>query len=213
MPTKKRRAPQGPSKSDYRRWRGTLKSQGLFGKRVSLSKPVTAAEKRTIKRYRDVIEGKAKVISVPKKQAAKFRREYGFKGKGETLIVPKKKGERITFNTKTGEITAKKGDRAKVFESEFKSGKIIPGTRLFYTIYFHRGAEEESYSFEDFNELKSFMMTYEKDRAGPPRRKGWKNWKQYVVREYLDNEEINERKEEGFVVKGKPKTTNKRKHK
>src|SRR5258708_7401437 len=127
MPSKKRhsRQPAQPSKSDLRKWRSALKAQGLFGKRVKLNKPITAQQKRVISKYKDVATGKAKAFHVAKKDAPKMRRLFGLKGKDDIVIVPKSKGEKITYSKKTGEIKIKKGDRTKIIEGEFKPGKEI----------------------------------------------------------------------------------------
>lgn len=210
MPSKKRRSAQASQNQNYREWRSRLKAQGLFGRRVNLRSKVTPAQKRQIAKYKDVATGKAKVFRVAKKDAPKLRKLFGLKGKDDIVVVPKKKGERVTYSKKTGEITIAKKDRKRILEAEFKEGKQIPGTRLFYSIYFQRGDDEESYSFEDFEELKRFMSEYEKDSV-KPKRKGWKTWRQYVVREYLDNEEISERREEGTYIKTKRLKSKRRK--
>lgn len=213
MPIKKRRRAQA-APANYRAWRSQLKSAGLFGKKVSLRGPVTAAQKRTIAKYKDVLSGKAKLLDTGSDASArKFRSTYGLSGRGSKVIVPKAKGERITFSKKTAAIKIKKGRETKVLEENFGAGPAVPGTRLFYTLEFNRGADTEKYRFESFDELLSFMMPYEKDKAGPPKRKGWKSWRRYVYKEYLDNETIKEERDEGVNIKTARKSASKARRK
>lgn len=203
MASKKSAAPQGRDKN-YRRWRKQLRDAGLFGKRTSLRAKVSKSQKTKIDKYKDVISGKAKAVTMTETHARKIRKLYGLKGTGGTVIVPKKKGERITFAKSTDEITIrKKGGRKTVLTPNFKARIVPPGKRLFYTIEFARGNDTERYRWEDHDMLVAFMTPYETKEKNP-----WKDWRAYLILDYLDKEEIADARAEGDVVntKRKPKS-------
>lgn len=204
MPSKKSKPPQAGGEKNYRRWRKQLREAGLFGKRTSLRAKVSKSQKSKIDKYKDVISGKAKAVTMSEKHAREIRKLYGLQGAGGTVVVPKKKGERITFAKTKDEITiTKKGGRKTVMSPDFKARLVPPGKRLFYTIEFARGSDTERYRFEDHEELIRFMTPYEQKPKN-----AWKNWRAYLVLDYLDKEEIAEARADGDVIntKRKPKS-------
>lgn len=191
MATKKRASAQSKiPASKLKQYRKELKSKGLFSKRTSLRGKVTKAQERQIRKYQNVVMGNAKIFTAPKKDAARLRKLYGLTGSGETIIVPKNKGDKISFNKKNSEITIKNKRGKRVYSPDFQSRPIPAGQRLFYTLEFARGGDTEKYRFEDYEMLEKFMHEYEVSGR-------WKNWRAYVVLDYLDKDEIAEARDDG----------------
>jgi hypothetical protein len=78
----------------------TLKKTGLYGGKIDLRRAPTPYQKSQIRKFADVIAGKAAVVRP--KQPSRYRDR--FLVKGDKVIVPRRKGERIDVSS-TGKIT------------------------------------------------------------------------------------------------------------
>jgi hypothetical protein len=97
----------------------TLTSTGLYTGKIDLRRAPTPYQQRLIKRYADVVSGRAAVV---RPRDPKPYKSAGFKsGPRGAVIVPKAKGERIGLS-KTGRITRKRPGR--------KPATIVPGKKL-----------------------------------------------------------------------------------
>lgn len=154
-------------RSQYKKNVQKLQRAGLIGDVDFRKKPSPATIKK-IQRHRDILSGKATVVQVPDvKTAQRLRKTLGLKGSGKTLIVPKEKGERYSFQKSTGEIVSRRkgynpgetikktlGDKFKVRP---KDGK------LYYTIPERtRGAGRlKRQTFASFDEMLYYLSKYE----------------------------------------------------
>lgn len=180
MPTKKKRAAQ-PSEKKLKQYRAILKKQGFVSKRTSLRGKVTPSQKRTISKFMDLLTGKATVVkAASKKQAAQFKKT-GFQVKDEKIIVPKAKGERFTFNKKTGTLRSTRKVGGKKITKTIANGElgaIKPGQ--FYTVPFEGGLIK--YRFSSLDTLITFMAPYEDKKHNP-----YKKWRSYVEIETIED--------------------------
>lgn len=147
-----------------------LQRAGLIGD-VDLRKKATPATIRKIEKYRSYLHGKAQAVRAPDKAtAARLRKTLGLKGSGKTIIVPKEKGERFTFQKSTNEIVStRKGyvegetikkTLSKGFPAKPEEGS---GKRLYYTIPERtRGAGKlKRKTFGSFDEMLYYLGKYD----------------------------------------------------
>lgn len=166
-----------------------LRDVGLISKHVKLTTKPTRAVKSALRRFADVVTGKAAVIKVPK-HVAKGMRD-GNRVKGNLVVIEKQKGERFRFDPDAERIvgTRRAGKRTFTRTIERDVGKIKPpraGTRRYYVVPFNRSGGDIDYlKFDDLQELNAFMAEYEK--------RGYKNWKNYIeVVDVHDRDELEE---------------------
>src|SRR5882672_10933929 len=141
-----------PTKSQAQRQRAAFKKQitrlrdlGLTGTRkIDLRKSPSKSLTNLISKYTDVLKGRAAVVTIPKSEKKKFKGIFPIVG--DTIIVPKSKGERyVKYDERAGEVTSKvkrgsrfyktvifrdldrlkepTGDRQRYFSMPFKRGK------------------------------------------------------------------------------------------
>ncbi len=179
MSSNKKRSRKGDN-IKYRKQLKLLREYGLISKKTNLRKRVTPAQKRTIKKYSDVLTGKAKVIEAKdKKQAAKFKQQFDVKG--DKIIVPVQKGERVSFNKKKGTLKTSRKVAGKTVKRELTGGELAKlGFGQYYVIQFGGG---QKFRTNDFKVLQDFMMGYEKKPHKP-----FKNWKRYVEIETIEEQ-------------------------
>lgn len=159
-----------------------LRDLGLIPKFDARKKP-TRAQKSAINKFSDVLAGKAAVVKPknPKDYDKLYRRVGG------SVIVPRRKGEKITVNKK-GEIAGSRRVGGRVVKSRFrkvpKDGEIPRSERrVQYAIPFIRGRDEDGepilewQRFPDYDLLKQFMAGYD-----------YKGWTDYVVEEEIGDE-------------------------
>lgn len=148
-----------------------LKAKGLVSARVDAraQKP-TRHMQNQVKRFGDVLSGKAQVVRVPKRgEAREFSERFDTKGK--YVVVPGKQG-RLSYSKKTGEIHRTvyndEGERLQFTYSSkpVSNARDLPEGKI-YQIE-HGGA----WTFDDLGDLEDFMRSAENS--------GWKNWAQYV---------------------------------
>lgn len=176
-----------------------LRDLGLYT--GDLRKKPTRYAISKIAKFDAVLKGKARVVQP--KNPARFKGI--FETVGSRVIVPRRKGEKITVD-KSGEIVSirKSGKRTiRARGRTVKRGDEIarpaPHSNVQYVIPFHgRGGETNWFRFPDYDELKKFMAGYD-----------YKDWKDYVIVEDVDNELDDEelharidRKRRGRPIKG-----------
>lgn len=170
-----------------------LRDAGLISKRVNVRKKPTSAVKSALRKFADVVSGKASVIKVPPKVAK------GLKGsvrtKGNLVIIEKQKGERLRYDAESEKIigTRKVGKRHYTRRIERDLAGIKParvGARRYYVVPFQRSGGDVDYlKFDDLAELENFMGEYEK--------RGYKNWKNYTeVVDVSDADDLESMREE-----------------
>jgi hypothetical protein len=147
-----------------------LQRAGLLGP-VDFRKKATPAIVRTLEKYNSVISGKAATVQAGSaKDAARLRKTLGLKGSGKTIVIPREKGERFSFQKSTGEITSKRkgyveGERIKKTLSKSFPAQPPTGSnkRLYYTIPERtRGAGKlKRKTFSSFNEMLYYLSKYD----------------------------------------------------
>lgn len=156
-----------------------LKERGLFAGNVR--RPSKYAIKQT-KVYKDVLDGRASVVKVPRNKAREYR--DAFRVKGTSVVVSRGKTEKVRYNKKAGEIQSIRHDygkkiRKRILPTKPEGLDQLPKARKgqYYTIPFNRGSTIERFTFESIDELRKFMSGYE-DR--------WPNWEKYVEVEEME---------------------------
>jgi len=180
MATKKRGTAQ--ASKNLRRDRAKLKSLGLLRKRVDLRKKPSRAEKNALAKFADVLRGRAKVIEAKdKKQARAFSKS--FRTVDNKVIVPVKKGERVSFSKKSGELkTTRKTKSGKRVTKTIAAGELGPLAKgQYYVVPFGSGGNEIRYRFNTLKTMLEFMQPYE-EKENP-----YKNWRQYVEIEDIED--------------------------
>lgn len=182
-----------------------LKSIGLYA--GDLRKRVSNYGFNLIAKFEAVLKGDAVVVQPRDPQRFKDI----FTVRGNSVIVPKRKGEKITIDKKTGEIVSKRrvGKRTVTARGrQLKRGEKIEKPtaerRVQYVIPFNSTHGVNWVRFPNWDELQKFMAGY-----------NYKGWEDYVVEEdigdEIDDDELNERlgdKRKGRRIKGgikKPK--------
>lgn len=170
--------------AEFKRRVKFLQSHGLLRKKVDLRKSPTPALKRKIKEFDNLFTGKATALKVSKKQARIYKRS--FKTVGDTVIVPKAKGERFSVDKDTGLITSKRRVGSRQIRKIIKPGlpeKPEDGKRYYYRVPLGRGYRR----FESHAELEKFMYKYEhrKPTKRGKYREPYSDWQNYVELEQI----------------------------
>lgn len=167
-----------------------LKAKGLTSKRVDArSQKPTRHMREQVKKFGDVLSGKAKVIHVPKRKDAKgFETKYRVKGK--SVVIPTPRGERVSYSAKDEMIVKRgKGRRGSPFREEIysdfaseekrsgKSGNFDARMRAKAAkgFSFRIPLGSGSWTLDDWDEMIKFMEAYETDPTHP-----YKNWRRYI---------------------------------
>lgn len=159
-----------------------LRDLGLTGTRkIDLRKSPSKSTTNLIKKYADVLAGKAAVVRIPKSEKKRFKGIFPVVG--DTIIVPKVKGERnVRYDPKAGEVVSKvkRGKRTynKVIFRDLDKLKEPSGDRQrYFSVPFKRGKGRKGkidyQTYDSLNELKLFMNTYVEDGR-------YKDWARYV---------------------------------
>lgn len=144
----------------------------------------TPATKRALKKYRDVVEGRAAVLKV--KNPKSYKRAAGVRVVGKNVIVPRRKGERISIDKKSGRIVHKRkiGKRTTTGQGVVVKNGQRPAKveRVAYAIPFAIGTSGnvEWFRFPTLEALHNFLTEYEKRH-----KRSYKNVDQYIVEEKL----------------------------
>jgi hypothetical protein len=147
-----------------------LQRAGLIGK-VDFRKKASPATIRRLEKYKSVLAGHAAAVQAPDLATARrLRKQLGLSGTGKTVVVPREKRERITFQKSTGEIVSNRpgynpGEKIKKTFSNTFPVKPPPGSdkRLYYTIPARtRGAGKlKRRTFGSFDEMLYYISKYE----------------------------------------------------
>jgi hypothetical protein len=163
-----------------------LKSKGLVSKRIDArgQKP-TRYMLGQVKKYNDVLEGRAAVLHVKSKAKAGEFKEV-FRTKFDAIVVPKEKGERVTYSKKTGDIRSTRTKYGQKIRKRILKIKIngpddlrkLERKGLMFAIPLGTGTRLR---FSEADDLIKFMVGY-----------NYNNWWKYV-----ELEETNEDEDEG----------------
>jgi len=179
MPSKKTGSPQAPSAAKTKSNLKKLRDLGLYS--GDLRKKPTKYALNTIAKFDAVLKGTATVVRPA--NPSKFKDIFTVKG--GAVIVPKRKGEKISIDKKTGEIVSKRRvgnrtvtTRGKQIKRGDKIPKPAPERRVQYAVPFNsRGGGVDWVRFPDWDSLQKFMAGYD-----------YKGWQEYVVEEEIGKE-------------------------
>lgn len=184
MPSKKLTGSQLKSfRSDVAR----LKSKGLVSKHKDARKQKpTRYMREQVKKYSDVLEGKAQVVHVPRTKQAKAFAEK-FRTKGKSVVVPIEPGERVHFVKSENEMEGVRHINGRTVRKRYAAGAaedIIKLPQLkrgqLYQIHFAGG---QTWRFDSKADLTAFMLPYEQSSYKP-----FKEWQKYVEIVSIDDE-------------------------
>jgi hypothetical protein len=163
-------------KADLKR----LKKAGLYT--GDLRKKPTRHAKAQVKRFRDVLDKKAKLVTAPTQKQA---REYKgvFKTKFRKIVVPVRSGEKVFYSKKTGELFSYRTEYGRKVKRRFPKRMLnvsdldnLPqGPGITYALPIGVGGAMERMTFA---EVKQFAQKYSKSTA----------WKAYL--EVIEDEDF-----------------------
>lgn len=166
MATKKRGTMQ-PRKALSR-----LKKLGLFKGRTDKPSRYGLAQ---IKKFAAVLRGDAKVVKVPRKVAKEYRDQY--RVKGDRVVIPSPKGEKVRYNKRRGEITrTREGVSARMPRNVNSPLDLPRGPNIRYVVPLSGG--HVRLRWDDYDQLVKDMTQYEQGRKGAGQ--GYANWWKYV---------------------------------
>lgn len=156
-----------------------LKDYGLVTKRQNLKSAVT--RRNLLSKYKDVLSGKAVVVTVPKGFAAKLK--SSMRVVGPKVVVPRDRGEKVKFEKRDQRLTSTRKVGGQRVKRIVYTGGAMPkpkkGKKFMYAVPFTGGGRVR---FDSFAALKDFMQPYHT----------YKNWK-----DYLEIEEVDAGEDEG----------------
>lgn len=180
------------AKSDLSR----LKKLGLY--KGDARKQPTRYAKEQISKFRDVLEKRAKVVTVPKRKHAREYTEV-FRTKFRKVVVPTRSGEKFYYNKKSGEIFSYNKEYGHEIRRIFpkhplsakEAARLAKGKNIRYAIPIGTGGTMRRMRFTDYKELQTYMSS---DSL-----KGYNNWQRYVeIEEILDiKDAMNEHDDDG----------------
>lgn len=167
----------------------TLKSKGLVSRhKDARSQKPTRYMRNKVEKYRDVLQGKAKVVHT--KTVAQAKALGGMRHVGKSVVVPVvTKNERVRFNAKTGAITSTATENGRKVRKLLRASaidlydiKTYPrGDNIRYRIQFQSTGWQQ---FDTPEDLFAFMFAYESKPKNP-----FKNWNEYVQIIYVEDED------------------------
>lgn len=171
----------GSQAKEFRSAVAKLKAQGLVSKRIDArSQKPTRYMQGQVKKYQDVLEGKAKAVKLPKRSDAKAYAET-LRTKGRTVVVPvSSKTERVQYDKKSGEIYSNVQENGMKFRKTLRTRQLdiydintYPrGDNIKYRMPFGNGAR---FTFDTPEDLFAFMFQYESKPKNP-----FRDWQKYV---------------------------------
>lgn len=149
-----------------------LRDVGLLTGKIDLRKKPTKYQKSQLRKFADVISGKAAAIKPANPGAFKSV----FRVKGDVVVIPKRPGEKITV--KSGKVRSTRKTRRGTVKSEYitisKATRIArPKEPTQYAIPFNRGDHLEWMRHPSYDALKQFMGEYAR----------YKGWRKYAIGE------------------------------
>lgn len=113
-------------------------------------------------------------------QARKFKQSYTVKGRA--IVVPRQKGERVSFKPSSGELKSTRMFGGKRITKTVAAGQLAPlEPGQYYVIPFANGTR---FRTNDLETLINFMTEYEKKPKNP-----FQDWRKYVEIETIEDEE------------------------
>lgn len=157
---------KGISQRIYRFKVARLQKAGLL-KNVDPSKKPTSAVFAQFSKHKDILTGQAAIVKAPSKaKARELRKKLGVKGSGDTLIIPREKGERFRV-TRKGEIKSTRHVYGQTVHKTIGTRVSVPkaGGKAYYTL--PRRKRGQGYlkrtTFSSFDELLFYLNKYEID--------------------------------------------------
>lgn len=172
---------KNPKKQAAKLRREVLKLKDLGLIKYNKRHKIGAKEKRAVKKYSDVVSGKAAVIKLPKKEAKKYGRS--FRQTGNLIIIPRKKGDRVRFDKKNKEvvITGKRyGKKTRTILEPGRGTKARKGPPRGYKRWYAIPFGNSKNYFPNKKELAAFMNEYKHAAVAAGRKWGFKNWRKYI---------------------------------
>lgn len=155
------------SQDRYRRNAERLQRAGLldkFNKRLKRDPKAV----RAIIRYDDFLKGKVSAVKTKTpKEAREVATKFGFKKRGDVVLVPREKHERITINRKGEVVSRRPNPRDKTQTITRKLGEPVEapkkGERIYYTIRERRRGlgKIKRTTFAKFDDLLEYLNAYE----------------------------------------------------
>lgn len=154
-----------------------LRELGLISKKVDIRKFPSRAQRANLQKFADVVEKRAVVVTPA--DAKSFKGLYPVHGK--KVIIPRRKGEIISVEKKTGRVVTKRRVGNRIVSSEYIRTEPDEITKNLkpqkqYAIPFNFSSGVQWKRFPTMALLKNFMMEYTK-------RGQYQQWRKYVVEE------------------------------
>lgn len=152
-----------------------LKAAGLVSNRVDArSQRETRYMKSQVKKFADVLEGKAKAVKVSKRGEAKEFSDR-FLTKGKTVVIPlTSKDEKIRYNKSSHSFSAyRKVNDKRVIRDIYSDNSKVKPRRKNQLFVIPLGNSRQS--FDTWGDLVLFMEPYENNPKNP-----YKEWAKYV---------------------------------
>jgi len=162
-----------------------LKKLGLYS--GDARKQPTRYARDQIKKYSDVLAGRAKVVTLPKRKDAKTYTEI-FRTKARKVVVPARKGEKFFYSKKSGEIFSYNTEYGhairRIFPkhalTEATAADLPKGKNIRFAIPIGTGSGTRRMRFSTFKELSDYMKSDSLKR--------YNKWQNYVeIEEILGN--------------------------
>lgn len=189
MPSKSVGSRQGKQSHNIKKFRhdvARLKALGLISKRVDArSQRETRYMRGQVKRFADVLEGRAKAVKVPRGVAKEYSEAY--RRKGNRIVVPVDKTETVFYSAKSKRVTATRPGYepgTRMVKEFLKSGEVrqpLPEGYV-YTIPLGGGVRR----FDTWDDVIKFMSpNYE---TGSHRYHGaLGDWRNYLMVERAED--------------------------
>lgn len=160
-----------------------LKAAGLVSHRVDArSQQPTRYMRGQVKKFADVLTGKAKVVEAPKRSDLSAYKEGGrYIVKGKRVVIPTTdKSERLRFDKKTKTVVGRSKQYGEAHTREYTPKPVTSPTQLprGYDIRYTVPLGRSYRSFDTLEDLTAFMMPYETKDKNP-----YNDWQRYVILE------------------------------
>lgn len=155
----------GRGQEQIRKDLAKLRRKGLTRAKIKRGKRAGGSALKTIKKFRNVLQGKAVVLKTTSKTRKQLPKGQFLRGRGGRIVVPVNAGETVRVNKKTGELlrsSRKFGTRlkARVVSIETSISTLPAGPNVVYglrtfggnTFYFAGGTKQE--------DLSAFLRQY-----------------------------------------------------
>lgn len=170
---------------------------------MDLRKPPSKFQRSAIKKFADVISGKAAVVETSK--ASEYKKAY--RTKGNKVVVPRIKGEKVDVDKKGNIVSIRKTRTGKVRRRHIPVKELETTARerrpanvaVTYVVPFQRKGGGISWRRFTPEALRRFIAEYGATKKTPEGRQKFKDWLELAIEERLvfdDREEKQEYLEE-----------------